>query len=255
MGSILDIRSGSLRIRAYETRMEMGERAAMEAADRLKKIITEKGTANAVFAAAPSQNEFLASLLRQDVDWTKVRAFHMDEYIGLKEDASQGFGNFLKAAIFDIVDFAEIYYLNGQASDPQAECERYAGLLEKYPPDIVFLGIGENGHLAFNDPGVADFNDSNKVKVVELDDVCRNQQVNDGCFVSLADVPKKALTLTMSALIDIPDAIAVVPGETKKDAVTSAVRGPVTTECPASVLQRRQNAVMYLDRESAADLL
>jgi len=255
MGSILDIYSGSLRIQAYETRMEMGENAAVDAADRLKRIIGEKGMANAVFAAAPSQNEFLASLLRQDVDWVKVRAFHMDEYIGLTEDAPQGFGNFLKEAIFDIVDFGEIYYLNGQAPDPETECERYAGLLETYPPDIVFLGIGENGHLAFNDPGVADFSDPLKVKVVALDDVCRNQQVNDGCFASLDDVPKSALTLTMSALMDIPDAIAVVPGKTKKDAVTKTVRGPITTGCPASVLQKHENAVLYLDRESAADLL
>ena len=255
MGSILDIQSGCLGIRAYDTRVEMGERAAKDAAGRLNTIIQEKGMANAVFAAAPSQNEFLASLLQQNVDWTRVRAFHMDEYIGLEEDAPQGFGNFLKEAIFDIVDFGAIYYLNGQAPDPMAECERYAGLLAKYPPDIVFLGIGENGHLAFNDPGVADFDDPQRVKVVELDDICRNQQVNDGCFERLGDVPKQALTLTMSALMDIRDAIVVVPGQTKRDAVTRTVKGPITTDCPASVLQRHKNAVLYLDRESAAGLL
>ena len=255
MGSILETTSGCLHIRAYTTREEMGEKAAADAAGRLNAIIGERGMANAVFAAAPSQNEFLAALLRQDVDWTKVRAFHMDEYIGLKEDAPQGFGNFLKAAIFGIADFKEVHYLNGQAADPLAECERYAGLLTEYPPDIVFLGVGENGHLAFNDPGVADFSDPMKVKVVTLDDVCRNQQVNDGCFGSLEAVPKQALTLTMSALTDIRDAIAVVPGETKRDAVTKMVRGPITTGCPASILKRHENAAMYLDSESAAGLL
>lgn len=255
MGKILEMTTGCLLVKAYDTRAQMGKQAAIDAAQRINNFIKKKGEANAVFAAAPSQNEFLQELLKQDVDWSKVRAFHMDEYIGLDKDAVQGFGNFLREAIFGKVSFAQVNYLNGQAEDPQAECERYSALLEKNPPDIVFLGIGENGHLAFNDPGVADFEDPHKVKVVELDKTCRNQQVNDGCFVAFNDVPQTALTLTMSMIMDIEEAVVVVPGNTKKDAVTETVKGEIATTCPASVLKKHEKSVLYLDKDSAQGLL
>lgn len=255
MGKILETSESCLLVKAYESRDEMGISAAEDAAKRINKMIEEKGEVSAVFAAAPSQNEFLEELLSHDIDWTKVKAFHMDEYIGLPKDAPQGFGNFLKAAIFGKVPFKEVNYLNGQAKDPQEECIRYSKLLEQSPPDIVFLGIGENGHLAFNDPGVADFEDPYKVKVVELDDTCRNQQVNDGCFAKLDDVPKRAFTLTMSMILSIKEAVVVVPGITKKDAVTETVKGEISTACPASILRKHRNTALYLDSTSAAGLI
>lgn len=255
MNEILEMKAGSLLVKAYDNREEMGQQAATDAAERINVLINEKGVVNAVFAAAPSQNEFLSALLKEDIDWTKVKAFHMDEYIGLKEDAPQGFGNFLKEAIFSKVPFSEVNYLNGLADDPHSECRRYSELLEKNPPDIVFLGIGENGHLAFNDPGVADFNDPLKVKVVELDDTCRNQQVNDGCFEDFEEVPETALTLTMSMIKDIKEAVVIVPGITKKDAVTKTVLGEISTECPASILREHENTTLYLDAESSGGLI
>lgn len=254
MSLILDIRIKDLDIKAYETRQEMGDKAAINAAKRINKIMKEKNLVNAVFAAAPSQNEFLESLIRQKVDWSKVQAFHVDEYIGLQQEAPQNFGNFLRESIFGKVNFAKVNYLNGNAKDPKAECIRYTELLKMNPPDIVFLGIGENGHLAFNDPAVADFEDPYQVKIVELDQVCRNQQVNDGCFSQLDEVPKNAMTLTMSMIMSIPELIVVVPGKQKKDAVRNAIKGEITTQCPASILRLHKNATIYLDKESAKDL-
>jgi glucosamine-6-phosphate deaminase len=255
MGKMMEKTYGDLAFYAYGTREEMGEAAAKDAAQRIRNIIKKKGSVNAVFAAAPSQNEFLASLTGQDIDWSRVQAFHMDEYIGLDKDAPQGFGNFLREAIFGKVKFANVNYLNGQTEDPAGECRRYSKLLEQNPIDIIFLGIGENGHLAFNDPAVADFNDPYLVKVVELDSICRNQQVNDGCFEKLDDVPKSALTLTMSLIMSVPEAIAVVPTGFKKEAVTKTATGEISTACPASILRKHNNAAVYLDRESALDLI
>lgn len=255
MGIIYDNTTGKLAVKAYETRQEMGKESAVDAAARINRIMERKDRVNAVFAAAPSQNEFLESLLDQKIDWNKIHAFHLDEYIGLDPDAPQGFGNFLKSAIFGRVRFAEVNYMNGNAPDPKAECVRYAKLLEENPPDIIFLGIGENGHLAFNDPAVADFDDPYRVKVVELDLVSRKQQVNDGCFRQLDEVPEFALTMTMPMIMSAAEAVAIVPGSLKKDAVNKTVLGEITSECPASILRRHPNAVLYLDRDSAADLL
>ncbi len=255
MRKLLEKTADRLIVKAFETREEMGREAAEDAAQRINAIIEKKGFVNAVFAAAPSQNEFLACLLEQDIDWSKVQAFHMDEYVGLDKDAPQGFGNFLRDAIFGKVPFAKVNYLNGQAADISRECERYSKLLEENPVDIIFLGIGENGHLAFNDPAVADFDDRRKVKAVQLDIVCRNQQVNDGCFEKLEDVPKSALTLTMSMIMSVPEAVVIVPGAQKKYAVKRTTHGDITTQCPASILKQHQSAVLYLDKESAQDLL
>ena len=255
MSLILDKKAGLLHLKAYDTREEMGREAAKDAAARMKAIIQQKGIVNALFAAAPSQNEFLKYFVEYDIDWGKVRAFCMDEYIGLYKNATQEFGNFLKEAIFDRVPFLEVNYLDGQTKDPQAECVRYSKLLAENLPDIVFLGIGENGHLAFNDPDVADFNDPDKVKVVKLDDICRNQQVNDGCFEKFEEVPETAFTLTMSMIMSITEAVIIVPGTTKKDAITNTVNAVISTSCPATILRNHKSAVIYLDKDSAKDLL
>lgn len=255
MSILLDTAADLLKVKVYDSDDNMGMAAAENAAKLLNDYIAKKGSVNTVFAAAPSQNTFIFHLLKQNVDWSKVNAYHMDEYIGLSPEAPQGFGNFLKEAIFRHVPLASVNYINGQAENPEAECERYASLLKENKPDVVFLGIGENGHLAFNDPPVADFKDPLMVKIVKLDDVCRNQQVNDGCFEKVEDVPTHAVTLTMSMLMSISEALVIVPGPTKRKAVYNAVKGEISTKCPASVLRTHKSAVLYADKKSAADLL
>lgn len=208
-----------------------------------------------IFAAAPSQNEFLEALCQDArVDFSRVVAFHMDEYVGLPADAPQGFGNFLRQRLFGRVPFKRVHYLNGGAADPEAECARYAALLREKPIDIVCMGIGENGHIAFNDPHAADLNDPRDVKVVELDGVCRMQQVHDGCFARLEDVPTRALTLTASRLRRAGHHFCIVPAATKRAAVRRALYGPVENACPATALRLCSDARLFLDQDSAGDL-
>ena len=208
-----------------------------------------------IFAAAPSQNEVLANLANdKEIPWGRVNAFHMDEYIGLDKDAPQGFGNFLCEHIFGIAPFKSVNYIRIDAPDADEECRRYSELLQKNPMDIVVLGIGENGHIAFNDPPFADFNDDKLVKTVKLDEVCRNQQVNDGCFAKIDDVPTHALTLTVPALMSGKELYCIVPAKTKAKAVYETINGEVTDRCPASVLRTHKNATLYLDPDSASML-
>lgn len=248
--------AGELRVRIYRNRKEMGEAAAGKAANTLRSLLARQERAGVVFAAAPSQNEFLDALCAcGEIDWSRVDAFHMDEYIGLPQDAPQGFGNFLRRHIFSRLPFGSVHYLNGGAADPEEECEAYAALLEKAKPDVVFMGIGENGHIAFNDPAFAKFNDPKTVKTVTLDDVCRRQQVHDGCFADLESVPRRALTLTVPALTAPEHVFCMVPAASKANAVMRAVTGAVTEECPASILRKKAGAVLFLDRDSGAGLL
>lgn len=244
----------NLPVYVFFTREQMGIAAAEDAAKRINAIIEKKAEANIVFAAAPSQNDLLENLLKQDIDWSKVRGFHQDEYVGIDESESAGFGNFLRRAIFDKVPFMELHYLLCGADEAEQKCVEYTELLKKHPIDLIFLGIGENGHLAFNDPAVADFNDPKMVKIVELDEVCRQQQVNDGCFTTIDDVPKQAMTMTMSYIMSIPEAICVVPTIRKANAVYNALCGEIATACPASILRNHPNAVLYLDQDSASRL-
>jgi glucosamine-6-phosphate deaminase len=243
---------GELSVSVFDSREEMGQAAAEDAEIRINRVIAEKGEAIVVFAAAPSQNELLAALKQAKIDWTKVRAMHMDEYIGLPEDHEAGFGNFLRRALFDDLPFKAIHFLYDSGEDAEAICTRYSALIEKYPPDLVLLGVGENGHLAFNDPAVADFADPLLVKIVELDDVCRMQQVNDGCFASFDEVPEKAVTLTMRSLLEIEEKVTVVPGKNKAPAIERMLKGEISTECPASILKTMKNAALYLDADSAS---
>ena len=245
----------NLPVEIFDTREEMGAVAAKDAAKIINEVIAKNGVANVVFAAAPSQNDLLENLLKEDIDWSKVRGFHQDEYIGIDADEPAGFGNFLNRAIFEKVSFKELHYLLCKADEAEAKCAEYTDLLKKYPIDLIFLGIGENGHLAFNDPAVADFNDPKMIKVVELDDVCRQQQVNDGCFATLNDVPKQAMSLTMSFIMSVPHAICVVPTIRKANAVYNALTGPVTTACPASILREHTDAGLYLDKDSASKII
>jgi glucosamine-6-phosphate deaminase len=256
MTKIKEFSAEKLKINIYDSRKSMGLEAAKEAASKIKELIAKKGEINMIFAAAPSQNEFLAELTAdKEIQWDKINAFHMDEYIGLAADAPQGFGNFLQGRIFGRVGFKSVNYLNGNAEDLEEECRRYSELLKQHPTDIVCLGIGENGHIAFNDPWVADFKDSKLVKVVELDDMCRNQQVNDGCFPEINEVPTHALTLTIPALTAGAYLFCIVPAKTKADAVFGTVKGEVSEKCPASILKTHDNAALYLDIDSGSKIL
>ena len=242
-----------LTVNAYDTRVEMGEAAARDIKAKLLSLLQTQETVNMIFAAAPSQNEVLAALATdRDIPWERVNAFHMDEYIGLSKDAPQGFGNFLKAHIFGLAPFGSVHYIDISAENPEAECERYAALLKKYPTDIVVMGIGENGHIAFNDPPVADFADTKAVKPVLLDEICRNQQVNDGCFATIDDVPKYAITLTVPTLFAGDHLFCIVPAKTKANAVKATICGEIGEACPATILRRHENAILYLDNDSSA---
>lgn len=240
-----------LNVRTFPSRGEMGEAAAFAVSNKIGELLEEQAYVNIIFAAAPSQLEFLAALREAPVDWGRIRAFHMDEYIGLKADAIQGFGNFLREHLFDRVSLHAAYLINGQAANPENECTRYASVLRQYPPDIVCMGIGENGHIAFNDPPVADFRDPYAVKVVALDLACRRQQVNDGCFPELKQVPRHAITLTIPALMAAPYVYCMVPGKRKAPAVFNTLHQPIIEDYPSSVLRRHPHAELFLDIQSA----
>ena len=242
-----------LTVNIYNTRTEMGEAAAKDIKACILSLLEKKETINMIFAAAPSQNEVLASLaLDKEIPWERVNAFHMDEYIGRSADAPQGFGNFLKAHIFGLAPFKSVNYIDISATDAEAECARYSALLAQYPTDIVVMGIGENGHIAFNDPPVADFADTKAVKPVLLDEICRNQQVNDGCFATIDDVPKYAITLTVPTLFAGDHLFCIVPAKTKANAVKATICGEIGEACPATILRRHENAVLYLDGDSSS---
>lgn len=246
-------RVGRLRVRVYATRAELGAAAGRAVARKMRQLLKEKGAVRMMFAAAPSQNEFLATLREErELDWGRVTAFHMDEYVGLGPDAPQSFVRFLREHLYDAVRPGTVHNLNGLAADPQAECERYAALLRQAPLDIVCAGIGENGHLAFNDPPFADFDDELRVKVVQLAERSREQQVHDGCFTTLDLVPRQALTVTIPALMAARHISVMVPGPTKAQAVHDTLLGPITEDCPASVLRRHPSAVLYVDLASSA---
>ena len=242
-----------LQVEIYENRTLMGEAAARDIKAKIAELLSEKAEINMIFAAAPSQNDVLLSLVNdKTVEWNRVNAYHMDEYIGLDKDAPQGFGNFLKEHIFGLVPFKSVNYIDITATDPELEAERYGKLLTANPTDIVVMGIGENGHIAFNDPPVADFNDKKVVKPVKLDEVCRQQQVNDGCFASIDKVPTHAMTLTVPTLVKAPYLFCIVPAPTKAKAVYETLNGTIDEHCPASVLRTHDNAKLYLDDKSSA---
>lgn len=256
MALLKTVQRDSLTFLIYDTRAEGGKKAASDGAETIRRLLGEKDWVNIVFAAAPSQNDTLASLIAEPgIDWSRVRAFHMDEYVGFGRERPQSFGYYLREHIFGCVPFGEVHYLNGAAEDPDAECTRYAALLTEYPTDIVFLGIGENAHIAFNDPWIADFNDPQLVKLVPLDEVCRQQQVHDGCFPSLDDVPTHAFTLTVPALVGAKHLFCTVPCATKAEAVFRTATEAVNADTPATAMRRHPHAVMYCDADSGAKLL
>lgn len=242
-----------LDVQIYETRSLMGAAAASQGAQCLKKLLEQQESVNVMFAAAPSQNELLAGLVASDVDWTRVNAYHMDDYVGLPENDSRRFPNFLKERLFDILPFRSVHCMPSTSTqeDGLKAAAYYDELLRSNPLDVCFMGIGENGHIAFNDPQVADFEDPYWTKVVELDDVCRMQQVHDGCFASIDEVPKQAMTVTIPALLSAREIFCVVPAATKAAAVDTVLHGVKTIDCPATALLEHPSARLFLDADSA----
>jgi glucosamine-6-phosphate deaminase len=252
-GLVKSFRADRLVVLIYATRQQMGQAAAAAVAGEILRLIAAYGRAVGIFASAPSQNEFLAALVENsDIDWTRVMGFHLDEYLGMNDQAPQSFRRFLIDRLVSKVSMDKFFGLPGESTDPEKECLLYAARLESNPPDFAVLGIGENGHLAFIDPPFCDFDDPLPVKIVELDDVCRAQQVHDGAFSSLEEVPRRALSLTIPTIMKCPRLFAIVPGEAKQQAILKTIEGPIETACPASILRRHPEAHLFLDRHSAA---
>jgi glucosamine-6-phosphate deaminase len=241
-----------LEVRVHPNRRALGVDAAAHVAKSIVAAIDTNGEARVIFACAPSQNEFLEALVMQPINWAKVTVFHMDEYVGITADHPASFRRYLDERLLQRIDPVQAVNWIRAEEEPTAECRRYATLLSRRPIDLVCLGIGENGHIAFNDPPVADFLDSSLIKVVELDTTCRQQQVNDGCFPDFESVATHALTLTVPALFGAREISCVVPGERKATAVRATLLGPIETACPASILRTHPRTVLHLDEASGA---
>lgn len=248
---LADRRIDTPAVRTYPDRQALGTAAAAECAAALREAAEARGRARVIFASAPSQEELLGALAADPVvPWERVEAFHMDEYVGIGADHPASFRRFLRDRL--PIPPASFHGIRGEAEDVEAERHRYADLLAAAGIDVCCLGIGENGHLAFNEPSTADFSDAELVREVELEHTSRQQQVHDRCFPSLASVPRRALTLTIPALLAARRLICVVPGPRKAAAVRETLEGPITPACPASVLRTHPATSLYLDRDSAA---
>lgn len=247
---MIELERERLRVNVLPDRAAMGTAAADQVAGRLRDLLAgdPSGRVRLLFAAAASQAEFLAGLSRADgIDWARVDAFQMDEYVGLARDDERAFGPWLDRHIFSIVHPGRVEKLDPATTDPDGECRRYGALIEDGGLDLAMVGIGENGHLAFNDPHVADFDDPEVVKPVAIDETSRAQQVRDGAFATIDLVPRLAMTVTMSTILASRAISVVVPGLAKAPAVARALGGPIEVACPASVLRRHPDVVMFAD--------
>jgi glucosamine-6-phosphate deaminase len=243
---------GPLQVEIYQQAHTAGKAGARLIAAALRHAIANNGRASIVFAAAPSQNDILNALVHSDdIDWHKVTAFHLDEYIGLPETHPASFRRYLREHILDYIQPHAFYFLQGDSDDPLGECRRYANLLDVEGFDAACIGIGENGHLAFNDPP-ADFTAPNAVNVVNLDEACRRQQVNEGHFPTLQSVPTQALSLSIPAILSARTIACSVSQERKAEAVYATLMGPISGLCPASILRTHPNTTLYLDEDAAA---
>lgn len=240
---------GILAVRTYASKEELGQAAGEHAAQIIADAIAARGLARVMFAAAPSQEATLVTLVAAPgIDWAAVECFHMDDYVGLSPDAPQGFGNWLQRLVFDSVGAKEFHRIN-TLDDPVRGAERYAQAMGSEPFDLVLCGLGVNGHLAFNDPP-ADFYDRQSARLIKLDEVSRQQQVDEGHFKHLDDVPKEAVTVTIPRLMNASAIIASVPGSAKRQAVADTLGMPVTGDHPGTILRTHPNAFLYLETES-----
>lgn len=242
-----------LPVQVYATPEDLARAAAQAAREHLRHVTATQGSATVIFASAASQVKFVDALVAfTDLEWPKITCFHMDEYLGITPQHSASFRRFLRERIENRVKPKAFHYIQGESVEPLKEIQRYASLLKAQPVDLCCLGIGENGHIAFNDPPVADFEDADTMKLVRLDLKCRQQQVGEGAFANLDAVPQYALTLTIPALCAAQKMVCVVPEKRKAEAVRGAVHGPVSTNCPASILRKMLHCTLYLDADSAS---
>lgn len=248
-------RVDALEVRVFATQPELAAAAAADAANCLRAALAQRGLARAILASATSQIQFLAALTAApDLDWSRVTLFHMDEYLGIADDHPASFRRFLREHVLGRIRPRAFHFVGGDAPEPFREADRYTALIQEAPMDLCCLGIGENGHVAFNDPPVADFEDARTVKLVQLDEACRRQQVGEGCFPTIDAVPRYAYTLTVPALCRAGRLVCVVPERRKAAAVRDTLQGPVSTACPASLLRRQPHGTLYLDQDSASQL-
>jgi len=251
MSNIRTFQADQLTVRVYPSQTEMSTDVAKIVHDHFVATIEQQGSAAAIMATGNSQIQFLEKLVALgSVDWSKVTLFHMDEYLGITGDHSASFRKYMRERVESRVKPKVFHYLTGEADLPLDECARYTALLKAQPIDLCCLGIGENGHLAFNDPHVANFKDPYWVKLVRLDDACKMQQVNEDHWASLEAVPPFAYTLTIPALLSARKVICVAPEKRKAKAVKATLQGPVTNECPASALRHASQATLFLDKDS-----
>lgn len=244
-------------VEVHPDRTAMGRTAARAAAECIAGAVAANGEARVIFACAPSQDEFLSALVDPDacgisVPWEKVTAFHMDDYVGISSGAPQSFRYYLQEHLLKHVNIGKFFPLEADSPDLGAVAQQYARELRRKPIDLICMGIGENGHIAFNDPPVADFDDPELVKIVELDPGCRQQQVNDGCFPNIEAVPRHALTLTIPVFRSARRLSVHVPGALKAKAVDAALNGSISPACPASILRLHPAVTLYLDMASAS---
>ncbi len=243
----------SLPVRIYSTQLDMARDVARIAQAYLRETLAAKGSAAVILATGNSQIQFLEELIRLGgVDWQRITLFHMDEYLGLSVEHKASFRRYMRERVERRVKPRAFHYLEGDALLPLDECDRYAKLLKAQPIDLCCLGVGENGHLAFNDPPVANFDDKRTVTIAKLDEACRLQQVGEGHFPDLGQVPQYALTLTIPTLCSAKRMLCVAPEKRKAQAVKDALQGPITTACPASILRRQPHATLFLDHDSAS---
>lgn len=243
-----------MRIDVSDTKQEMGRRAAQRGADLLRATLCDRGAANVIVATGASQFEMLGELVRApDLTWDRVTVFHLDEYVGLPVTHPASFRRYLWERFHRQLPVPprQFHYVEGDAPDPRAECQRLGQLIARHPIDVAFIGIGENGHIAFNDPP-ADFETEQPYIVVTLDDACRRQQLGEGWFPTFDDVPRRAISMSCRQIMKSRSIVCTVPDRRKAEAVRGAVKGSVTPQVPASILQRHGDVSLYLDRESAS---
>jgi glucosamine-6-phosphate deaminase len=245
-------RAGEAVVEIHADSKSLGASAALRAADAIKQAIAKRGRARIIAATGNSQIPLIEALVKQDLDWTVAEVFHMDEYVGIDDDHPASFRRWIRNRIEKAVHPGKMYYLEADRPDLAAEIERYTRLLTEAPIDVAFVGFGENGHIAFNDPHEANFDDPVTVKIATLDEACRTQQVGEGHFDGVASVPRQALTVTCSGLFRAEAWVCSVPEGRKARAVQCALEGPVAPSCPASLAQKHPNSFVYLDSESAS---
>jgi glucosamine-6-phosphate deaminase len=240
-----------MKVKIFRTKQQMCKAAAEKAAEILISTIKKKGEATFIAATGASQFEFLENLTSiPSIDWSKTTMFHLDEYVGLPETHPASFRKYLKERLINKVHPGNVHLIKGDAKSPESECERLGKIIIQKEIDVAFVGIGENGHLAFNDPP-ADFNTKKPYLVVELDDACRKQQLGEGWFKSFDDVPKRAISMSINQIMESKNIICTVPDSRKAQAVKDCLEGDITPDNPASILRNHESAFLFLDKNSA----